>query len=217
MTVLDCGTGEGTSIISILKKLGMQSGYAIDASISRVLWAQSNAAVAGIDLNLAVSDIGQLPLNDNAVDVVVTVHALEPNHGLERELIKEMGRVARRFMFLIEPDFEKALKKQKERMMKLGYVRGLDDAINQNNFSILDKVSIVNNSNELNVAQVTIVDTGKAEQEKSNSSWIDPIYREELKPFMNGLRSTLGLWFPLVNGIPLLRSTDAQYLLSPPD
>jgi hypothetical protein len=217
MTVLDCGTGEGTTIIPILKKLGMRSGYGIDASISRVLWAQRNAAAAGINLNLAVSDFGQLPLNDNAVDVVVTVHALEPNHGREGELIKELGRVARRFMFLIEPDFEKASKRQKERMMKLGYVRGLDDAIKENNFRILDKVSIVNNSNELNVAQVTVVDTGKTKQEESNSTWVDPIHREELTPYMNGLRSTLGLWFPLVNSIPLLRSTDAQYLLSPPD
>ena len=217
MTVLDCGTGEGTTIIPILKKLGMRSGYGIDASISRVLWAQRNAAAAGINLNLAVSDLGQLPLNDNAVDVVVTVHALEPNHGREGELIKELGRVARRFMFLIEPDFEKASKRQRERMMKLGYVRGLDDAINENNFRILDKVSIVNNSNELNVALVTVVDTGKTKQEESNSTWVDPIHREELTPYMNGLRSTLGLWFPLVNSIPLLRSIDAQYLLSPPD
>jgi hypothetical protein len=216
MTVLDCGTGEGTTIIPILKKLSMRSGYGIDASISRVLWAQRNAAAAGIDLNLAVSDLGQLPINDNAVDVVVTVHALEPSHGREGELIKELGRVARRFMFLIEPDFENASKRQKERMMELGYVRGLDDAIEQNNFTILDKVSIVNNSNELNVAQVTVVDTSKTKQEKSNLTWVDPIHREELTPYMNGLRSTLGLWFPLVNNIPLLRSKDAQYLLSPP-
>jgi hypothetical protein len=217
MTVLDCGTGEGTTIIPILQKLGMQSGFGIDASISRVLWAQRNAASAGINLNLAVSDLGQLPLNDNAVDVVVTVHALEPNHGREGELIRELGRVARRFLFLIEPDFEKASKRQKERMMKLGYVRGLDDAIKESNFRILDKVPIVNNSNELNIAQVTVVDTVKTIQEKSNSSWVDPIHREELTPYMNGLRSTLGLWFPLVNGIPLLRSTDAKYLLSPPE
>jgi len=216
MTILDCGTGEGVTIIPILKKLGMRSGYGIDASISRVLWAQRNAAAAGINLNLAVSDLGQLPMNDNAVDVVVTVHALEPNHGREGELIKELGRVARLFMFLVEPDFENASKRQKERMMKLGYVRGLDDAIKENNFRIVDKVSIVNNSNELNVAQVTVVDTSRTKQEKSKSTWVDPIHKEELTPYMNGLRSTLGLWFPLVNSIPLLRSTDAQYLLSPP-
>ena len=46
MSLLDCGTGEATTIIPILKKLGMQSGYAIDASISRLLWAQQNAAAA---------------------------------------------------------------------------------------------------------------------------------------------------------------------------
>jgi ubiquinone/menaquinone biosynthesis C-methylase UbiE len=217
MTVLDCGTGEGTTIIPILKKLGMRSGYGIDASISRVLWAQCNAVAAGINLNLAVSDLGQLPLSDNAVDVVVTVHALEPNHGREIELIKELGRVARRFMFLIEPDFEKASKLQKERMIKLGYIRGIDEAIKKNNFRILEKVSIVNNSNELNVAQVTVVDTGKTKHEKSNSTWVNPIHKDQLTPYMNGLRSTLGLWFPQVNSIPLLRSTDAQYLLSPPD
>lgn len=217
MTVLDCGTGEGTTIIPILKKLGMRFGYGIDASISRVLWAEKNAATAGINLSLAVADLGQLPLTDDAVDVVVTVHALEPNHGRESELIRELGRVTRRFMFLIEPSFENAQERQRERMLKLGYIRGVDEAIKKNNFKILDKVPLVNNSNELNVAQVTIVDTGKKNHEKRSTTWVDPIHKEELTPYMNGLRSTLGLWFPSVGRIPLLRSTDAKYLLSPPD
>jgi SAM-dependent methyltransferase len=217
MTVLDCGTGEGTSLIPILKHLGMQSGYAIDASISRLLWAQRNSAMAGINLGLAVADFGQLPLIDNAVDAVVTVHALEPNHGRESELIRELGRVSRRLMFLIEPDFEKASKEQKDRMMKLGYVRGLDEAIKQNNFRILDKVSIVNNDNEYNLASITVVETGKKNEENSHLTWVDPIHKDKLTPYMNGLRSNLGLWYPLVSGIPLLRVTDAQYLLSPPD
>lgn len=216
MTVLDCGTGEGTSMISILKKLGMQSGYAIDASISRLLWAQRNSATDGINLNLAVADIGQLPILDNTVDVVMTVHALEPNYGRESKLIKELGRVSRRFIFLIEPDFEKSSTEQKERMMKLGYVRQLDEAIKKNNFIILDKVSLVNNYNEYNQASITIIDTGKTNEEKSHLTWVDPIQKHKLLPYMNGLRSNLGIWYPVVNGIPLLRITDAQYILSPP-
>lgn len=216
MTVLDCGTGEGTSMISILKKLGMQSGYAIDASISRLLWAQRNSATDGINLNLAVADIGQLPILDNTVDVVVTVHALEPNYGRESKLIKELGRVSRRFIFLIEPDFEKSSTEQKERMMKLGYVRQLDEVIKKNNFRILDKASLVNNYNEYNQASITIIDTGKTNEEKSHLTWVDPIQKDKLLPYMNGLRSNLGIWYPVVNGIPLLRITDAQYVLSPP-
>ena len=217
MSLLDCGTGEATTIIPILKKLGMQSGYAIDTSISRLLWAQRNAAAARVDLKLAVSDLGKLPLLDNTVDAVVTVHALEPNHGRESDLIKELGRVARRFMFLIEPDFESSSTAQKERMTKLGYIREIDAAIKKNNFKILDKIPMTNNSNEVNVASITVVDTGKAKLEKSNLTWVGPIYKEGLTPNMNGLSSTFGLWYPIVNGIPLLRSTDSQYLLSPPD
>lgn len=217
MSLLDCGTGEATTIIPILKKLGMRSCYAIDTSISRLLWAQQNAAAARIDLKLAVSDLGKLPLLDNTVDAVVTVHALEPNHGKESDLIKELGRVARRFMFLIEPDFENSSTAQKERMTKLGYIREIDAAIQKNNFKILDKIPMTNNSNEANVASITVVDTGKAKLEKSNLTWVCPIYKEGLTPNMNGLSSTFGLWYPIVNGIPLLRSTDSHYLLSPPD
>ena len=217
MSLLDCGTGEATTMIPILKKLGMRSGYAIDTSISRLLWAQRNAAAARVDLKLAVSDLGKLPLLDNTVDAVLTVHALEPNHGRESDLIKELGRVARRFMFLIEPDFESSSTAQKERMTKLNYVREIDAAIKKNNFKILDKIPMINYYNELNVASITVVDTCKAKLEKSNLTWVGPIYKEGLTPNMNGLSSTSGLWYPIVNGIPLLRSTDSQYLLSPPD
>ena len=216
MSLLDCGTGEATTLIPILKKLDMRSGYAIDASISRLLWAQQNAVAAKVDLKLAVSDIGNLPLLDNSVDAVLTVHALESNLGREIQLIRELGRVARRFMFLIEPDFENSSKVQKKRMTKLNYIRNIDTAIKKNSFKILDKVHVTNNANELNSSSITVVDTGKSRPGKSNLTWVGPIYKEELRPYLNGLLSTSGLYYPKINGIPLFRSTDTQYLLSPP-
>lgn len=167
-SILDCGTGEGSTIIPVLKKLGMEFGYAIDASISRLLWAQQNAASAGIDLKLAVCDLGRLPLCDNAVDAIITVHALEPNSGQETLLIKELGRVARDFVFLIEPDFENGSEHQKERMKKLGYVRGIDAAIKKNGYSIMEKIPLKNNSNKLNAASVTVVKTGTSGQKNQN-------------------------------------------------
>jgi|688.fasta_scaffold386945_1 ubiquinone/menaquinone biosynthesis C-methylase UbiE len=216
MSILDCGTGEGTTLIPILKKLKIPSGYAIDASISRVLWAQQNATKAKIDLNLAVSDLGQLPLGNNSVDAVITVHALEPNGGREIELIQELGRVARKYVFLIEPDFENASAEQKIRMKKLSYITGLDAAIKENGFKILVKIPIKNNSNELNAASITVVQTNEVNQQNSDLTWTDPIYKSKLNPYLNGLRSFNGLWYPTVSNIPLLRKADTQYLLSPP-
>jgi ubiquinone/menaquinone biosynthesis C-methylase UbiE len=216
MSVLDCGTGEGTTFIPILKKLRIRSGYAIDASISRILWAQQNAKNEKFDLNLAVSDLGELPLGDNSVDAIITVHALEPNGGRENVLINELGRVARKYVFLIEPDFENGSAGQKDRMKKLGYVKGLDAAIENNNYKILEKTPMKNNSNELNAASITVIQTTKADLKNSELDWVDPIYKNKLNPYLGGLRSSVGLWYPMVNDIPLLRKTDTQYLLSPP-
>jgi len=217
MSILDCGTGEATTLLPILDKLGIRSSYAIDASISRLLWAQKNATNANYDLKLAVSDLGQLPLGDNSVDAILTVHALEPNGGRENVLIKELGRVSREYIFLIEPDFENGSHEQKERMTSLGYIKGLDEAIRENNFKILEKIPLKNNSNAINAASITIIRTAKANQENSDLEWADPIFKNKLDPYMNGLRSSFGLWYPKVNDIPLLRATDAQYLFSPPN
>jgi 2-polyprenyl-3-methyl-5-hydroxy-6-metoxy-1,4-benzoquinol methylase len=217
MTLLDCGTGEGTTFIPILNKLGINHGHAIDASLSRVLWANQNANNSGLALSLAVSDLGNLPFGDNSVDGIITVHALEPNGGREQLLIKELGRVAREYLFIIEPDFENASHEQQMRMTRLGYVRGLDEAITLNGFEVLEKLPIENNWNLLNSASLTVVRTSNAGSGQAALEWVDPIYKKTLKPYLNGLRSDEGFWYPIVGSIPLLREMDAQYLLSPPD
>lgn len=216
MSILDCGTGEGTSLIPILKGLGISSAYAIDASISRLLWAQDNATNAKFDLKFAVSEMEHLPLGDNSVDAIFTVHALEPNGGRENFLISELKRVTKKFVFLIEPDFESASVTQKARMTRLGYIKNLDKVIKENDLTILEKISIKNNSNKFNAASLIVIEKTNNGDEESDLIWVDPIYKDGLNPFLSGLRSTIGLWYPVVNNIPLLRRTDAQYILSPP-
>lgn len=217
MSILDCGTGEATTLIPILKSLGLRSGIAVDASISRLLWAQENATSANLEIEFAVSDIKHLPLADNSVDAVLTVHALEPNGGQEVALIRELSRVSRKFLFLIEPDFENGSVSQKERMKKLGYISGIDAAVKVNGLRVLEKLPLKTNSNDQNIASITVVETGKQTSGNVHLHWTDPIYKDRLTPFMNGLRSTFGLWYPVINHIPLLRPTDTQYLFSPPN
>lgn len=216
MSVLDCGAGEGSTLIPILKKLGLDSGFAIDASISRLLWAQQNAKDGNLNLNLAVSDLGQLPLGNNAVDAIITIHALEPNGGREVSLISELGRVARRYLFLVEPDYENGSDEQKTRMNKFGYVTDLDGAISKSGFNLLDKRPIKNNLNDLNSASLFVIELSKSRDQFSQLEWTDPIYKERVQPYLNGLRSDSGLWYPLISEVPLLRESDTQYLFSPP-
>ena len=76
-------------------------------------------------LSLFVADMALLPLADSSVDVVFTSHALEPNHGREEQLLKELLRVARRHLLLFEPSWENADQAVRDRMVQHGYVRDL--------------------------------------------------------------------------------------------
>ncbi len=214
--ILDCGTGESNIFIPLLKNLNMASGIGVDASISRLTWAQQNALNSELHLNLAAADFGKLPLPDNSVDAVLTVHALEPNGGREYELLKELGRVSRKFIFLVEPDFENATIEQKSRMSRLNFVRNLDLAILQCGFSVCEKIAVVNNSRASNSASITVIDVSQSNSTKDfEFSWVDPTFKEPLTEFEGGLINTMGFWYPVIRDIPLLRDSDSQYLFSP--
>ena len=217
-TILDCGTGESTIFIPLLERLNISYGVGVDASASRLLWAEKNAITSSVNLSLACADIRNLPLADDSVDAIITNHALEINKSTLPELIKEMHRVAKRYLFLIEPDFENASRKQKRRMNSLGYIKNLDHAIENLEYTIIEKYPLINSFNPHNKASITVVDTVKNKKNMLNdSNWIDPIINEKLFRYMGGLINTTGLWFPLLGNIPLLRKDDVKYVLQPPD
>ena len=226
MTILDCGTGESTNLLQLLKYFSFKKVLAFDISLSRLLWARKNAVIAGFEINFAAGNIFEIPLADNSVDIVLTNHALEPNGGYEYELISELGRVSSKYIFLIEPDYELASPTQKARMERLNYVKDLDGAINRCGYRVIQKFPTLNFDNSENKAVLRVIDVGKnskklEEEMISNSSdnsvgWVDPMSKEPLRPYLGGLRSDSGFWFPIIASIPLLKTKDSQLLLAPP-
>ena len=65
----------------------------------------------------------KLPFKDNSIDLVLTIHSLEPNNK-KKKIIKELFRVSRHGMILMEPHYEISSVKQK-RMNKYGYIKGI--------------------------------------------------------------------------------------------
>jgi SAM-dependent methyltransferase len=211
-SILEVGCGEATTLAGVLQHLNNspENALGFDISWSRcaqgVSWLEENATTA----ELFVADLFEIPLNDSSVDVVYTSHSLEPNGGREEAALKELIRVARRAVVLIEPLYELADAKAQERMREHGYVRGLKkiaDAlgVKVQEYRLLDYVA-----NPLNPSGLLLIE--KSDQNISETSaingiqWRCPLTHSVLVSNENGFYSPdTGIVYPVLAGIPLLR------------
>lgn len=129
-SVLDAGTGEATSLVPILQSMRSKPEVlAFDLSLSRLLFARRHLGDHAKTAELFVGDLAAIPLADNSIDCVFTVHAVEPNGGREQEILSELLRVAARYLVMVEPSFELGSEATRQRIMEHGYVRGLPDIL----------------------------------------------------------------------------------------
>ncbi len=129
-SVLDAGTGEATSLVPVLQAMRARPDVlAFDLSLSRLLFARQHLTEHGQQADLFVGDLAAIPLADNAVDCVLTVHAVEPNGGREREILSELLRVAARYVVMVEPSWELGSEATRTRISQHGYVKGLPEIL----------------------------------------------------------------------------------------
>ena len=216
-SLLDCGTGELTTLSFFLKGIGaIKSIFAFDISHSRVRVGLEFAArymtKSHFDsLSVFVAEIGSIPLPDNSIDVVVTSHALEPNHGRERDLISELSRVARKYVILFEPSYEKNSDEGKARMENLGYVRGIPHIIKSLGLKLVSEDLLDSPLNALNptccyVIRIEDVAHRLLEDKNVGSDFICLKSGEVLERRADHLWSQEGGYaYPLIDGIPVLR------------
>ena len=140
-SLLEVGVGEATTLIptlSYLKRKDIKWIGGNDISYSRIHVARQFAVEEKFDeVNFFVADIFNMPIKDNEVDVVYTFHSLEPNGGFENELLDELYRIARKYIILVEPDYNLAGDAGKKRMDENGYIKGLANIIRKKNGELL--------------------------------------------------------------------------------
>jgi uncharacterized protein YbaR (Trm112 family) len=204
-SVCEAGTGEATTLGFIEDPSIAFSGF--DISLSRLLVAQSFLAEKRHPAKLFCAGLTEIPLRDNAVDVVLTCHTIEPNGGNESVILRELYRVAARYLLVIEPDFERGSDEQKERMTYHGYVRGL-----RNHLAALPGKVVTDEPwpfvmNELNKASLLVFEKG---ERASDSDFVAPASKLEL--ILRGnffICPAEGCLYPIVQDVPVLRSSAA--------
>jgi ubiquinone/menaquinone biosynthesis C-methylase UbiE/uncharacterized protein YbaR (Trm112 family) len=221
--ILDCGTGEATTFIHFLNYLSIppKKALAFDLSLSRVRlgehYAQKNTRY-NEKLVFFCASMEDIPLPKSSIDLVLTFHALEPNHGREKILIKELFRVSKSYVMLFEPCYEYNSDEGKKRMQQLGYIRNIDKTISSLRGVIEKKIPMKNISNPLNPTYCWIIKVPKElsiskivkETDGSYTSFECPISKQKLQ-YKNGyLWSKEGMYaYPSIDGIPFLKKENA--------
>ena len=206
-SIVEAGVGEGTSLAPVLSGMKRRPARVLgfDISVSRLLYARKYLTENGHnDVTLFTGDLDRIPLASGSVDVVVTVHAVEPNRGREQAILSELLRVARRNLVMIEPSYENASAEARERMDRLGYVRDLPETLKRLGYPARCVERWPHNSNPLNEAALIVVDK-KPATAGAIVQFVSPVSG-------NALVERTDCWFcpedghafPIINGIPCL-------------
>jgi ubiquinone/menaquinone biosynthesis C-methylase UbiE len=217
--LLDLGCGEMTTLSLMAGKLtnDISALYAFDISWSRIkvglkFAAENMKCSTFACLCPFTADISEIPLRAKSVDVTTTSHALEPNGGREAELLKEILRVTRRVAVLYEPSYELNSREGQTRMDELGYIKNLKGAAEQAGAKLREVVLLRNSSNPLNPTAAFIIEPGEVSEDivQSDQIFSDPGLDSPLQKFDNFYFSAYsGLAYPIIQGIPILRSRSA--------
>lgn len=216
-TILDCGTGEMTTLFGVESHLPPQCQIlAFDISLSRIVagvqfLAQYGTSLAG-RVKAFCAPIGEIPLPDKCIDVVFTAHALEPNRGREEALLRELFRVSRRYAILFEPSYEHNSEEGRQRMDHLGYIRDLDRHIASAGGKTIACIRVEAAVNPLNPTFAWIVEVGDGSGSTA-ARYACPISGELLAEQDGVLWSSEGLYaYPVYRGIPILKASHAIIL-----
>jgi hypothetical protein len=160
-------------------------------------------------VSLFTAELDHIPVASASVDLVLTVHAVEPNHGREDAILRELVRVTGRYLLMIEPSYELASAEARERMNALGYVRGLPDALRRIGYEPIQVEAWDHNSNPLNPAALILVDK-RNHLAGSAFRFASPISGGEMLDYGDCLYCPDdGHAFPKIMDIPCLTTSNA--------
>jgi hypothetical protein len=211
-SLLEAGVGEATSFVPILNHMKSRPRHLLgfDLSLSRLLVAKKYLADNGHDKAvLFTAALDGIPLATGSVDTVVTVHAVEPNHGYERAILAELLRVTRRRLVMVEPSYELASTEARARMEHLGYIRGLPTVLEELGCPARLVKRFPFNTNPLNEAALIVVDKPEVGA-FVEPSFVSPISGCELVKREDCWHCPGdGHAFPVIAGIPCLAMENA--------
>ncbi len=214
--LLDIGTGELTTLSFLISALANKPNdvYAFDISWSRIYkgiaFARNKMGDEYHRIKPFVADINEIPLLDKSINITTSSHALEPNGGKLKELLKELFRVTADKLVLFEPCYKINTQEGKDRMDNLGYIKNIEEVVSELGGKLIDKVAIKHISNPLNPTACFIITPPTSDSHITRNK--DDIFSvpgtniplKKIEDFF--FSSETGLCYPILKNIPVLKS-----------
>lgn len=212
-TILEPGVGEATTLSALSAKLPPDLEWlGFDISWSRVRMGQAFIRKRGFPrgpCRLFLADLFHIPLADHSVEVVYTSHCLEPNGGREAEAIRELLRVASRWLVLLEPAYDLAPPAARQRMERHGYVRNLAETIRGLGADLVEHRLFGHDINPLNPTGLYLVRVGATAAEP-RPAWVCPVSHAPMELGEHAAYAPDAmLAYPVLDGVPCLRPENA--------
>jgi len=214
-SLMDFGCGELTSFYTLINNIKTKNKFfvAYDLSFSRILIGKKflKKKKKTIKLKLFSNNSNRIPLPDNSIDIVTSCHALEPNKKNANKILKELWRISKKKLILLEPNNQLGDKLIKKRFKKNNYILDLEKKIKK----ITSRYKIINNefnSNPLNPASIFILEKNSKKSNKFN--FLNPEYNNDiLKKKLNFYYSEkTGQIFPIVDDIVIFNKNEVYAL-----
>jgi uncharacterized protein YbaR (Trm112 family) len=210
-SLFEAGTGEATTLMPVLSALQRPPKHVVacDLAWSRVANARTHARDFPMPApELFAGDMFALPVVDGAFDLVLTLHALEPNGGRELAGVAELARVSRRWVVLFEPSYDLGGPESRRRIEEHGYVRNLRGAAEELGLEVV-RHELLEDLTPNNETAVLVL--RKPGEPAARASWLGcPRCNEPLRPTHAHLFCAAeGLVYPVLDGIPCLDPRNA--------
>ncbi len=206
-SIMEAGVGEATTFSGVLSQFRTgTTGIGFDLSWSRLAYARGWLKGQGLsNTNLVTASLLNIPFSDDAIDIVYTAHTIEPNGGNEEPILRELFRVTRKYLILLEPSFEHASEEGKKRMEFHGYCKNLTGICQALGYTIIHHELLPFSINPANPTAITIIRKSEITKE-TFLGYVCPKYKTPLQEINGMMFSPEGLVvYPILGGIPCLR------------